>query len=270
VPTRHVLIVDPNAAFAEILRESLEQAGAYAVSVVDTGEAAIARTQSDAFHLAVIDTMLADIEPSDLLAALREIDPFLRIAFIPPFGEELDHDLVSLDIQGILHKPFILQKLDDLVQSFLQQEVVTAPPSRADVVRGYADEIRPLMEAFQREVSARVAALICEEELISYTGRPPYEHGDPLVHLILDNFEVSDRLAAFLDEPNGHFALTSYVGDKLSLYALAFDDGLALVTVPGDGIPPGVVHLAIKRVVEGISELLATAFQDAGSSEVVP
>ena len=256
MPTRNVLIVDPNAAFAEILRESLEQVGAYAVSVAGTGESAMELARGNAFHLAVIDTMLVDMGPSDLLAALREVDPYLHIAFIPPFGEELEQDLALLDIQGVLHKPFIPRKLDHLVQSFLRQEVVTAPPSRADVVRGYIDEIQPLAEDFGHEVSAQVVALICQEELILYVGLPPYEQGDPLVRLILDNFEVSDRLAAFFGEPDGHFELTSYVGDKLSLYALSFDDDLVLAVVPGDKIPPGVVHLAIKRVVEGISDLL--------------
>jgi CheY-like chemotaxis protein len=257
VPTRNILVVDPNTAFAEILQESLEQAGAYTVSVAPTGESATALVQGETFDLAVIDTLLADMGPSDLLATLRQVDPYLRVAFIPPFGEELDQGLASLDIQGILHKPFIAYRLDDLVQSFLRQEVVTAPPSRADVVRGYTDRILPLMEDLHHEVSAQVAALICQEELIVYIGQPPYEQGEPLVHLILDNFEVSNRLAAFFGEPDGHFDLTSYVGDKLSLYALAFDQDLALVAVPANSIPPGVVHLAIKRVVEGISRLLA-------------
>ena len=77
-----------------------------------------------------------------------------------------------------------------------------------------------------------------------------------MVPLIEDSMEVSARLSAFLGDERGHFALTSYVGEGLSLYAQAFDEDLVLVAVPGEGIPPGVVHLGLKRVVEGVSELL--------------
>ena len=256
MPTRNVLIVDPNVAFAEILEESLDQIGGYSVSVASTGQSAVALAQNDAFHLAIIDTLLSDSAPSDLLTHLRAIDPYLHIVFIPPFGKELEEPLAALDIQGVLHKPFIASNLDALLQSFLRQEVLTAPPSRADVVRAHVDELSPLMDDFCREVSAQLAALICQEELVVYSGRPPYDRGEPLVELILDNFEVSNRLATFLGEPEGHFDLSSYVSDTLSLYALSFGGDLTLVVVPGSSIPPGVVHLNIKRVVEEISRVL--------------
>jgi hypothetical protein len=213
--------------------------------------------QGETFDLAIVDTLVVDRTPSDLLADLRKIDPYLHIAFIPPFGKELDPPLAVLDIQGVLHKPFIPRKLDALLRSFLQRDVLTAPPSRADVVRGHIDELVPLIDGFRREVSAQLAALICQEELIVCSGQPPFVCGKPLVELILDNFEVSNRLASFFGEPKGRFELSSYAGEKLSLYALSLDGDLALVVVPGNSIPPGVVHLSIKRVVEGITGVLA-------------
>ncbi len=256
MPTRQVLIVDRIAAFAQILRENLERVGSYVVSVASTGEAAIDLLSGNVFHLAILDVALPDVTPEALLDALREIDPHLHIVFIPPFGEELDQNLAALDIQGILHKPFIVSRLDAQVQSFLEQKVLTAPPSRADVLRGRAEEIRPLLDTFSQDVSARLAALICQAELILHVARAPYEQADRLVPLIEDSLEVSARLSAFLGDEQGRFGLTSYVGENLSLYAQAFDEDLVLVAVPGEGIPPGVVHLGLKRVVEGVSELL--------------
>jgi CheY-like chemotaxis protein len=256
VPTRNVLIVDPNHNFSQILHENLEQAGSYVVTTASSGAEAAEITHEGAFDLAILDTMLQDVAPQDLLFALREIDPYLRIAFIPPFGEELDSALAELDIQGILSKPFIVRRLDSQIQSFLQQEVLTAPPSRADSLRERMDEIRPLLDGLDREVSSQIIALICDRELVFYVARPPYDDEDALVPLIEDSFEVSARLAAFLGEEKDHLHLTSYVGERLSLYALSFADGLVVVTVPGEHVPPGVVHLGIKRVVEEISELL--------------
>jgi CheY-like chemotaxis protein len=256
VPTRNVLIVDPNHDFSQILQENLEQAGSYVVTTASSGEGAIEITGEGTFHLAILDTMLQDVTPRDLLNALREKDPYLRIAFIPPFGEELDGILAELDIQGILNKPFIASRLDNQIQSFLRQEVLTAPPSRADSLRERTDEIRSLLDGLDREVSSQITALICDRELVFYIARPPYEDEDALVPLIEDSFEVSARLAGYLGEEKDHLHLTSYVGERLSLYALAFADGLVVVTVPGEHVPPGVVHLGIKRVVEEISELL--------------
>ena len=59
MPTRNVLIVDPNAAFSQILQESLEQVGGYAVSVANTGQAAVALVQRETFDLALVDVLLA-------------------------------------------------------------------------------------------------------------------------------------------------------------------------------------------------------------------
>lgn len=256
MPTRNVLIVDPNHDFSQILQQNLEQAGSYLVTTASSGAEAVEMTGEGTFHLAILDTMLQDVEPRGLLNSLREIDPYLRIAFIPPFGEELDSTLAELDIQGILNKPFIARRLDDQMQSFLRQEVLTAPPSRADVLRERMDEIRPLLDALDREVSSQITALICDRELVFYVARPPYEDENALVPLIEDSFEVSARLARFLGKEEDHLHLTSYVGERLSLYALTFADGLVVVTVPGEHVPPGVVHLGIKRVVEEMSGLL--------------
>ena len=256
VPTRNVLIVDPNHDFSQILQENLQQAGTYVVTTASSGAEAAGITGEGTFHLAILDTMLQDVAPQDLLDSLREIDPYLRVAFIPPFGEELDGALAELDIQGILNKPFIASRLDSQIQTFLQQEVLTAPPSRADSLRERMDEIRPLLDGLDREASSQITALICDRELVFYIARPPYGDLDTLVPLIEDSSEVSARLAGFLGEEKDHLCLTSYVGERLSLYALTFADGLVVVTVPGENVPPGVVHLGIKRVVEEISELL--------------
>lgn len=256
MPTRDVLIVDPNQAFAQILQENLQESGAYVVSVASSGSAAVGMTAAGSFHIAIVDTLVSDTDPASLLAALRERDPHLHVAMIPPFGEELPDELTALDIQGVLHKPFIPGRLVSLVQSFLQRKVLTAPPSRADVLRGRLGELQPLLDTFCGEVSARAMALICQGELVTYAGQAPYGEGLPLVGLVEDSLEVSGRLATFFGEERGHLALLSFVGERLGLYALCFHEDLVLVVAPGDGVPQGVVHLAIRRVAASISEAL--------------
>ncbi len=256
MPTRRVLILDLNTDFADILRDGLEQAGKFVISIASTGQMAVEAMRGAKYDLAIIDAAVSDVSPAGLLERLRELDPYIHIVFMPLFGKELDDSLAALDIQGILYKPFFVKQLEEQVPFFLKRKVLTAPPTRVDQVRARAHEILLLLTEFSREVSAKIVALICQDELITYLGRAHDEGGETLVQLILDNLEVANQLATFLGEPDGYFELYSYVGKTVSLYALAFDEDLSLVTVPGNGIPPGVVRLQIKRVVEKMSALL--------------
>lgn len=255
VPKPRLLILDPNPDFADILGESLKRTGQYQVSAVSGGEMAVQAARQDGCDLAIMDVALLDVSPTELIARLRELDPYTHVVLIPPFGEELAADLAALDIQGTLHKPFFTRQLDGQIKSFLAQKVRTAPPTRVERLRARLAEIEPLLGDLHNEVSADVVALVCQGELLASSGRMSQEHGQALFQLIQENLETSNRLAAFLGEADGQFQLYSFVGKTLSLYILTFDD-LSLIAIPGNGIPPGVVHLRIKQVVEGLSALL--------------
>ena len=256
VPTRRILILDPRPVFADILREGIEQAGQYVVSVAATGEMALRVLQRDSYHLAIIDVAVRDVAPADLLVELRKIDPYLHVVFIPSFGQELADPLAALDIQGVLHKPFFTNQLDRQIRGFLQKKVITAPPTRTERLREQLDWIEPMLVTFFQELSAELVALVCQEEWIVCLGNVPHMCDDTLLELLEENLQVSGRLAALLGETGQRFELLSFVGRTASFYVLPFDQEVALVAVPGNGVPQGVVHLHIKRVVESLSSLL--------------
>jgi DNA-binding response OmpR family regulator len=256
MPTRRVLILDSNTDFADILRDGLELAGKFVVSVVPTGHMAVQAVRDNEVDLAIVDVAVSDISPGGLLEQLRELDPYIRIVFVPPFGQELEDTLAALDIQGVLHKPFFVGRLAEQIAAFLKKKVLTAPPTRVEQVCAQIPAIKPLLAEFSREISAEMVALICRDELVTYLGRSHETRENKLVQLILDSLERADMLAGLLGETDGHFDLHSFVGKTTSLYAIKFDRDLSIVAILGSGIPPGVVHLQIKRVVEELTALL--------------
>ena len=256
MPTRRVLILDSNTDFADILREGLEQVGKLVVSVASTAQRAVEIVRNNEIDLAIVDVTVSDMGPADVLEQLREMDPYIRIVFVPPFGQELDDALAGLDIQGVLHKPFFVGRLEEQCAIFLKTKVLTAPPTRIERVCMRIPDMTPMLTDFSREVSAEIVALICQDEVITYLGQSHETREKTLVQAILDNLEGASRLAVLLGEREGHFDLHSFVGKSSSLYAVTFDQDLSIVAVLGSGVPPGVVRLQIKRVVEDLSALL--------------
>jgi DNA-binding response OmpR family regulator len=256
MPTHRVLILDSNTDFAAILRDGLEQTGKFVISLASTGRTAAEAIRGSEYHLAIIDADVPDMPAADLLGQLRVLDPYLRIVFVPPFGQELPDSLAKLDTQGVLHKPFFVSQLAEQIAFFLEQKVVTAPPTRVEHMQARLPEITPILAEFSRQVSAETVALICQNKLVTYLGRSPNGREDALIDLMLDDLKVASQLARFLGEPDGHFDLHSYVGKTLSLYALRFDRDLALLSILDNGVRPGVVHLQVKRAVEELSALL--------------
>jgi CheY-like chemotaxis protein len=234
MPTRRVLILDSNIDFANILRDGLEQSGTFLVFVASTGRAAVEAVRDNRVDLAIVDVAVAGMSPAGLLEQLRELDPYIRIVFVPPF----------------------VGQLAEQITSFSKKKVLTAPPTRVERVGAQIPRVKPLLAEFSREISAEMVALFCQDELITYLGRSHETCEKTLVQLILDNLESASRLAALLGEADGHFDLHSFVGKTTSLYAVTFDQDLSIVAVLGSGVPPGVVHLQIKRLVEDLSAVL--------------
>ncbi len=263
VPAHRVLILESNTDFAAILRDGLEQTGKYQTSVVLSGQAAVQAMRDDGYDLAIVDAAVSDIPPGDLLPRLRKFDPYLRVVLVPPFGTELDDSWAAMDIQGILYKPFFLGQLDEQISIFIKRKVQTAPPTRVEMLRASKQEMLPALTNLFQEMSAELVALICQDELITCLERSREVRGEALTPLICDILETASRLAAFLGEPAGHFEFYSCVGQTQSLYVVTFGDDLALITVPGNGIPPGVIHLNIKRVVEELSTHVPDRERDA-------
>jgi DNA-binding response OmpR family regulator/predicted regulator of Ras-like GTPase activity (Roadblock/LC7/MglB family) len=122
----HVLVVDPNEAFATLLSEELKRQG-YNVSLCVSEEEALRTARRNLPDLSLLDMALEDPGAIALAKQLREIDADMRVMLIPLMGEDLSPEAASISVQGVLPKPFFLPELPDRVESALQApvEVIT-------------------------------------------------------------------------------------------------------------------------------------------------
>lgn len=127
----NILVVDSDEGFGGMLKEGLENSGYYTAKCVHTGRAALEAITGQAFDLIIIDLALTDMSPIKLIQATREIKPGMRIMIIPLIGQDLPDKVKSLNIHGVLTKPFFVGDLPALINQALGQRksVPPTPPT---------------------------------------------------------------------------------------------------------------------------------------------
>lgn len=127
MPTR-LLIADPNAGFAMMVKQVLEDTGEYRVAVVNTGAEAVQAAAGGEFDLAIVDMDLPDMPAAEVIPGIRAAKPRLAVMIIPLDGDDSLPALARLDIQGTLTKPFFIPDLPGMIDKALSRPVGGAPP----------------------------------------------------------------------------------------------------------------------------------------------
>lgn len=136
--TSHILVVDSDDGFGNMLTEALKNSGLYTARRVQTGSDALQAIVEEPFDLVIIDMAVNDMAPATLVHAIREAKNGMRIMMIPLIGQALPANIQSLDINGILTKPFFVGALPDLINQAIGQgkaraaaPVIVPPPAPA-------------------------------------------------------------------------------------------------------------------------------------------
>ncbi|NJN92757.1 MAG: response regulator [Anaerolineales bacterium] len=111
----NILVVDSDEGFGFMLKEGLQNSGHYSAKWVHSGSDALQAVVEEAFDLVIIDMGLADMPPPRLIQAIREAKSGMRIMMIPLIGQALPDKIKTLEINGILTKPFFVGDLPDLI-----------------------------------------------------------------------------------------------------------------------------------------------------------
>ncbi len=123
----HILIIDPDEAFTDMMSQGLRALAGYEVTVASSGTDALVRLDADdSVNLAILDLGVADMPPGALIEALRVRIPDLPVLVIPL---ERDAARVDLPVQGVFAKPPFLPELPPLIERALGREY--APPREA-------------------------------------------------------------------------------------------------------------------------------------------
>jgi DNA-binding response OmpR family regulator len=147
-----ILVAEDEAAIADFIDHGLSAEG-YAVTVVSTGEDALALALAEDFGLVVLDRMLPGLDGIDVLRALRSAKPDLRVIMLTA-RTAIDDRVAGLDAGAIdyMTKPFAFDELAARVRAQLRR------PSQAQPTR---------LEALEVVLSTK------EFELLTYFLRHP-------------------------------------------------------------------------------------------------
>ncbi len=238
----HVLIVDPNEAFATLLGEELERQG-YEVARAGDEEEARAAARRQNFDLAIIDMGLE--APLALARDLRRAYPTLRLMLIPLMGQELEEEARErIAIQGVLPKPFFLPDLPTIIEAALQAPLAPEPPAPSDdreetqsapaekapeepiapldsqALTTNRTAIRGLLDDLAREVSAQAVLLTYGEEIALWVGTLPAETVQAVADAALQGWRTSAEVARALGREQVRFEQSISGGDYM-LYAVS-------------------------------------------------
>lgn len=119
---KNILVVDDEELFLHGLGNALQSAGA-AVTVVETGKAALQELVSTPYHLCFLDICLPDIDGLEILKRIKEISPRTRVIMMTA-------GVVTMAMQAsiekyaymFLTKPFDLIQVRMLTKSILGDE----------------------------------------------------------------------------------------------------------------------------------------------------
>lgn len=164
---KQILVVDDEARIREVVTYALKKEG-YAVVEAQNGAEALARAESEAIDLVVLDVMLPEVDGLEVCRRLRgsKNNARLPVLFLSARGEEIDR-VVGLELGGddYLIKPFSPRELVARVRALLRRiepEAQAAPPTSAVMVHGAIT-----VDSERHEVR-------CKKELVSLT---PTEFG---------------------------------------------------------------------------------------------
>ncbi|UCC65015.1 MAG: response regulator [Anaerolineae bacterium] len=275
---RRILIVDSIEAFATMLKEGLESSGPFEAIVVTSAADALNVLGRDQIDLAIVDMGLEDMDGPTLVQSLRQSRPNLRIMVIPLFGQELAEDELSLEVQGILPKPFFIGDLPKLIREALTcpfgdetvpalEIPVEAPPeSRLEpspapkvVVRrepvAAPRDVDGILEGLFREIRAQAVLFSRGSELIAHAGNVTQERAQELAVLTAESLSAAHKIAAFLGESNDRFEQCTFEGQEFSVYSVNVTPSTILSVALSARTPVGMVRLNLRRTMDALADV---------------
>jgi signal transduction histidine kinase/ActR/RegA family two-component response regulator len=119
-----ILVVDDEESIREITRATLERFGYEVVSATDGADALAAFSRhQDRITLVLTDLTMPQIDGKTLIRTLHKIDPNIPvIAMSGLLGSGQSGDLKSLNIRGVLQKPFSAETLLNIISEALENE----------------------------------------------------------------------------------------------------------------------------------------------------
>lgn len=135
----HILIVDDDAKFLEVLMRLLSGRG-HKTTALESGEAALVAVSEQTFDLVISDIFMKPVSGLDFLTSLRDRHPPLPVILLTAFGTvESALEALKMGAFDYITKPF---KIDDLIQTI--EEALNAD-ALVGAKKDAPDRVRPVV-----------------------------------------------------------------------------------------------------------------------------
>ncbi len=269
---RRILVIDPDIAFATLLKESLEQTQLYQITTANDSQSTLDALAQDGWAMVILDLGLTDPPAEQVAQSVRARYPELPLTVIPLDGDALPPEIGALGIQSVLTKPFFLPDLPSLVaRAMSTQSPVPVSPARVEIPEppaqpgrgarwaGDKAKLAAPLSALARELGAEAVMLTCGDDLVAHTGRLAREDAEQLGHAIVASRRASAQVAKLLGREEMCFEQSMHEGNGYVLYSLNTAGEMVLSVALNSNTPLGIVRYHTRRTAETISKLAACA-----------
>jgi CheY-like chemotaxis protein len=273
---QRILVIDPDMAFATLLKESLEQTQLYEIITANDGQAALGALAQDGWAMVILDLGLTDPPAGQMAQLVHTQHPELPLMVIPLDGDTLPPEIRTLSVQGVLTKPFFLPDLPGLVARAMSAPSPTpvspamaetpeppmqpahAEPGNGARWTGDKAKLAAPLSALARELNAETVMLTCGDDLVAHAGRLAREEAEPLGRVIVASWRASAQVAKLLGREKVRFEQSMQEGSDYVLYSLSVKGETVLTVALNSHTPLGIVRYHTKRAAETIAKLAAS------------
>ncbi|BCX02209.1 MAG: DNA-binding response regulator [Candidatus Roseilinea sp.] len=175
--SHHILVVEDDRAIARGLEFALKQEG-FAVTVVETGEAALEAVRKQAIHLILLDARLPGMSGFDVCRQLRAEGKRQPILMVTARDEEVDKVLgLELGADDYIVKPFSLRELISRVRAALRRtygELAASDANAQEIIFGNVkvDMARLVVERDGKTIPLTPTEFKLLRHLVTHPRRP--------------------------------------------------------------------------------------------------
>jgi REP element-mobilizing transposase RayT len=238
-----VLLATPIDSLGQLIQQALQTDGLYQVDLVDSGDQALQRAQTEPFDVALLDFDVAS-DFVDLVANLRGNCPEAAFIAIPPENDVQPPDVEATLVDAWLSLPFYLPDLLDVLDQVVDRNGDEDPdpsepeqPSSEEKPRrdsshpapAWLQDVNRVAQHLTRlslESAAPAALITRGSQLWAYAGQLPQLAADELARFVGRNWMRSDSdLAQFvrLETTDDEYMLYATTLGEDYVLALAFE-----------------------------------------------